>query len=345
MKTTSLTCQIAGRFRISTDDQPLERDAAVVELWRQLAEQEVGMTYTHDGHEITVLPNWAPLKAHLEKQYRITERFQADPNSVTVQEWGLFSKRITIPVRIEVTGGDKYVRAFPIAEAYIYDLFLIANLALPGAADFLGVRVDSPEVSKQPDIRLGSYYLEVAATDREGKWPRLRTIDIETVAKWYSRVRHNLAQLPDSPVERAMFALLHVCKSDGVPEDIIWLFYAFESLFQTRVGENFASIVERIGLLLEPDPKQEKHMRKQLRAMYDYRSKFVHGGLAVIHPMHHEGLDKRVDDEYGTTIDLSIYGVKLLLACLQELVERDWRALMFKVSLEPTISDVEKFRP
>ena len=153
-------------------------------------------------------------------------------------------------------------------------------------------------------------------------------------------MRTGFGQVPDTPVERALFAMLHVCRSSGRPEDIVWLFYAFESLFQTRVGENYSALLERVCLLLQPDRTQEKVLGKNMRAMYDFRSAFVHGGLQVIHPMHNEVMDKRVEESYGKIIELSQYGTKLLLGCLQRYILENWREVRYKTTVEPKNDEV-----
>jgi hypothetical protein len=341
LKRINLTSEIIGYFHLSTNDQPLERHAAVIELWQKFEKNAKGIVYIYDDQEITIHANWKPLIAHLKNHYKFSEKVYSSPKGITKKDFSVIRKEVSIPVRIKLTEHNKLIHTSSIAEAYLYDVFMIVNLSIPGAADFLNARINEPKSTHQSDLRLSSYYFEEPFNDDEKNWPCLQVIDIDTVAKWYNHIRHSFTQIPNSPIEKAIFALLHVCKSDGVPADIIWLFYAFESLFQTRVGENFSSIVERIGLLLEPNAKQEKHMRKQLRLMYDYRSKFVHGGLAVIHPMHNEQLDKRVNDEYGTTIELSIYGTRLLVVCIQKFAEKNWTALAFKTSLQPTDADTK----
>jgi len=224
-------------------------------------------------------------------------------------------------------------------ESHLYDLFIILNLALPGAADFLNVSVEPVGAGQRDRLELSAYYFQIAFRN-SAQWPILRSIDPQTVLSWYSQVRNGFGQVPDTPVERAMFALLHVCRSSGRPEDLVWLFYAFESLFRTRIGENYSSLLERVRLLLEPDSEQEKQLRKNLRAMYDFRSSFVHGGLQVIHPMHNETMDPRVEDRYGTTVELSQYGTRLLLACLQRYINENWREVKYKTAIEPGNDDV-----
>jgi hypothetical protein len=99
-----------------------------------------------------------------------------------------------------------------------------------------------------------------------------------------------------NPMERVLFALLHFSKLDASPMEVVWLFYAFESLLQTNTGENFSSIVRRLCLLLEADVAQATLVKRKMRDLYNIRSAIVHGGFEITHPMHDEGLDERVQD-------------------------------------------------
>src|SRR5262249_61251094 len=96
-------------------------------------------------------------------------------------------------------------------------------------------------------------------------------------------VRSAKAESPKPAIVRGalLFALLHISKIETSPMTVIWLFYAFESLLQTRVGENFSSIVRRLCLLLEATKQQSELLKKNMRALYDIRSAIVHGGFEV----------------------------------------------------------------
>lgn len=333
--------KIVGKFHLP-DDETEGGDffRLNAELWTSLPSSISNRVYIHDNVEVSVSANWESVRVLTHEANRILQ------SSIVASKSALFEWLEPIPSDIEVpvtviikgknslSGYDRYPSVF--VENYIYDVFTILNLALPGAADFMNLAVhsDAKGVVVQP-TKIGSYYLYMAyATSDE--WPFLAKIDAEIVEKWYSVVRCGISQVPDSPLEQAIFAMLHVCKSDGRPEDIIWLFYAFESLLQTRVGENFAALVDRLALILCPNAGQEARMRKRLREMYTHRSSFVHGGLKIIHPMHNEVMDRRVDDSYTSTIDLSQYGIKLLMACLQKYVRNDWYNVCFRTAVEAT---------
>src|SRR5436305_1911550 len=103
---------------------------------------------------------------------------------------------------------------------------------------------------------------------------RERHITVEGVSyvvtiDWTPLLRRPTAgQLPTNPTERARFALIHLTKLDGDMLSIVWLFYALESLLQTRVGENFGSIVRRLTVLLGLAKDDVAMMKKQLRVLY-----------------------------------------------------------------------------
>ncbi|MDQ4628660.1 hypothetical protein [Janthinobacterium lividum] len=308
------------------------------EIWAALPKNISRRVYFHEGVEIVVSANWNSAVMISAEVNRITK------NSIAASGDGLFEwlepfpSNLEVPVNVVMSGENNLLNLdwYPIffVDNYLYDVFMMLNLALPGSADFMNLRIQS-DTSETPTLptRLSPYYFHAAYSERD-EWPFLSEVGIETIEKWYSDVRKNVSQIPESPLERALFSVLHVCRSDGRPEDIIWIFHALESLLQTRVGENFSALVERLTLVLSPDAKQESVMKKKLREMYSHRSSFVHGGLAIIHPMHNEVIDCRAGDAYISTIELSKYGIKLLLACFQNFARNGWLNVSFRVVLE-----------
>jgi hypothetical protein len=310
-------------------------------LWGALPECISNRNYFHDGVEIAVRANWSSVQFLASEANRIAQA------SIAASEVGLFRwlesfpTKVEIPVEVAVNGKSDLSEYdwFPsfFVENYLYDVFIILNLALPGVADLMNLRIQR-DANKDPStpIRLASYYL-YTAYEQGGEWPYITEIDVSLVESWYTSFRQGISQIPNSPLERAIFAMLHVCRSDGRPEDVVWLFHALESLLQTRVGENFSALVDRLILVLNPNAKQEAHMKSKLREMYNHRSGFVHGGLKIIHPMHNEVMDHRVSDAYDSTIQLSLYGIKLLIACFQHYAKNGWLDVGFR-----TVADIRK---
>lgn len=331
--------KIMGAFHTADDDAEDGNFFLLnSKIWASIPENISKRIYFHDGVEIVVSANWEPAQIIASEVNRITQRSISESKEGLFKWLEPFPSELEVPINLIMNGENDLLNHdwYPIffVDNYLYDVFVMLNLALPGSADFMNLRIQS-DASKEPTspTRLSPYYFHAAYSERK-EWPSLSEIDVSTIEKWYSLVRKDISQIPQSPLERALFSTLHVCRSDGRPEDIIWIFHALESLLQTRVGENFSALVERLTLVLSPDAKQESVMRKKLREMYNHRSSFVHGGLAIIHPMHNEVIDPRAGDAYSSTVELSIYGIKLLLACFQSFAKNGWLNVKFGIAME-----------
>ena len=92
-------------------------------------------------------------------------------------------------------------------------------------------------------------------------------LPLEQILGWYRSVRNTTLQIPSNPMERVLYALLHMSKLEASPAAVIWLFYALESLLQTRSGENFNSLVGRLCLLLNANDKNAAILRKKIRSL------------------------------------------------------------------------------
>ena len=198
------------------------------------------------------------------------------------------------------------------------------NIAAPGCCDFY--RASLLGGSIEPNVSLSSHMFESALhVFLTEAWPIIRFLDLHQVIEWYDVVRQGASQVPNNPMERALFALLHASKIDLSPMEIIWLFYPFESLLQTKVGESFSLIVRRLCLLLEANEPQSRLVRKRMRELYDIRSAIVHGGFEVTHPMHDEGVDGRARDSFMKILRAADYGYALLVAAIQKTIVNGWR--------------------
>ncbi|MGJ0486487.1 MAG: hypothetical protein ACR65R_18410 [Methylomicrobium sp.] len=331
-------CRIVGVFRHETDDLFPEYDDTIVCVWRDLLNTMSTRSYQHQGCSISVDCDFSPLLLMLANRRAAMSRFLEDPKNVPDDCWEIFSEQVQCTSTVSICGSNDlsqhgWYAAF-FAESHLYDLFLILNLALPGSANFHSAKVYRADEKFHEEIDLSSFYFEEAwISSKKDVWPTLSVLSVESVSQWFQKVRPGFNQLPEGAIERSLFALLHICRSNGRPEDIIWLFYAFESLFETRPGENFSALFDRFCLVLEPPDEIRPRLKKELRRLYDYRSAFVHGGLQVIHPHHREVMDKRVDKQYGDIVTLSLRWTHMLVACLQRLACHGWTELKFQTTL------------
>jgi Apea-like HEPN len=209
----------------------------------------------------------------------------------------------------------------------IHDAFLIMNIAAPGCCNFYRAKLVSEKSTTE--ISLSSSEFELCVLPSRRRPQTAQFVPIGKVITWYESVRPTVGQIPTSATERTMFALLHLAKLDGEMLSVVWLFYALESLLQTKVGENFGSIVRRLTLLLQLTNNEIPTMKKQMRVLYDLRSAIVHGGFEVIHPMNDETMDERVSSVFGRLLTATEYGLVVLVAAIQKMAEENWPQLRF----------------
>lgn len=126
--------------------------------------------------------------------------------------------------------------------------------------------------------------------------------------------------------------MMHIARGEYSPTTVIWIFYALEAIYDTRVGESFTNLTSRIALLLGATPEQANRLRKNLRELYDFRNSFVHGGLEVIHPARNEQLDRDLDHRFTRVMSSCDFGFRILLCSVQEIAKRGW--------IEPVFSEV-----
>lgn len=259
--------------------------------------------------------------AGTSEAYRVSERFSFAP--------------IKVPIEVTVESGQDKEHLLKnlgtLIESFVFDAFLIMNISAPGCFNLYTASLESREERLPGKIDASEFYFDLSRIDGlDGKWPQPRTLSLEEVTAWFFRVRDGVAQIPRNPAEKALFAVLHISRMDLSPMVVIWIFYALETLLDTRVGENFRVLTERIQLLLQPTMDEAKLLKTELRKLYDLRSSLVHGGLEVTHPMHNEVLDPGVEEKYRRVSSSSEFGFRVLLCAVQTLIERRTGWPLFK---------------
>jgi hypothetical protein len=253
-----------------------------------------------------------------------------------------FPDRTEIAIEVQSTESKTPIGYFHPAlyvENRLADVFLMMNIAEPGCCDFylaslLEQRTDARGFNNT-NISLSSTLFEIAQVHTlDGQWPYASSINLETVVRWFEKIRTGVRQLPQNQFEKVLFSILHLAYSDASSTSIIWLFYALETLLDTKPGENRAALERRLIVLLEPSEKERRKLKTKLRELYDYRSSVVHGGLSVASPLQLESLDEDFENEYRRMLELVEYGFALLLACLQKVALNGWTELRFKDVME-----------
>jgi len=324
-------------FGRDTDEEWEVIEPYFAEYWKSAVEPLRSKTYDHNGCSIKVTVDWSPYVRRIIHYHNIMGPVRK--GQTNNEEW---YAKINRPLRLKatciLTGSNKlseytwYPEFF--LEYYLYEIFAISNLACPGAADFYGLTIESKTTKSTDRPRLSAFYFDEWMIESvRGRQPCARMLNPEAVARWFSAVNPDVTQKADNATQRAIFALYHLCKSDGHIDFVLWLFNALETLLSTRVGENFTGLVRRVALVLELNAAESKAMSKRLRKLYDLRSAFVHGGYDVPHPIHSEPIDERISEQYENVLQLSTYGFILFASLLQRMIETNRTVFVFEENL------------
>lgn len=334
--THPITIRNPGR-QAEEEWQTLEpQDAA---FWKAAARKLSQRTYEHKGCRISVELDWAPLGRRIIRDHNLL--LPVRTGQPTEIDW--FSKLdrpLKMTAHSEIEGKNDlskhpwYAQFF--VEYFIYEVFTVANLACPGAAEFLNVAIHENDSAKTTNLRLSAFYFgDWSIESLRGAKPTAKILSVDSAIAWFHAVNPHVTQKAENGTQRALYALYELCRSDGQIDFVLWLFNALESLLSTRVGENFSGVVRRASLLLRLDHKETANLGKRLRKLYELRSAFVHGGYEIAHPLHVEPIDERLNDDYGKLLELGIYGFSVLAALLQAMVERNIQELRFEERLVP----------
>ena len=307
--------------------------------------------YTHSGCEVTVEVDWTSAyadiktKAALNEEYHnlrstggdLTNFFNNYPTNANLTA----ISKITISGNNEFSDYDWYPAFF--LEKYLYDFFCMMNLSTPGSCDFLNIKISSDKNNDSDKLHLSSYNLEEALNRTMlGHGPAVKVIDLERVRDWYDKLNLDTKQKSDTPIEKTLFSLMHLCRIDGDISSILWIFHALESIYSTKVGESFSNLINRISSLLNLTKNETTKLKKRLRSLYDHRSSMIHGGYKVHHPMGYETIDPRLDDDISKNYELNQLGIALIISSIQALISNNWYGLKVTESLHGNLNPAQE---
>jgi hypothetical protein len=320
-------CLITPRSgRSASDDAWQTIELAHINIWKSAIAFLGERKLTHGDTTYAVTVDWIPILRRHQRHYSAMKYLDRSKKEQLEHrlERARFPRRPTrTPIAVSTTGRGP-LQTSNVIESLLHDIFLIMNIAAPGCCDFYKASLSGAPY--EPDISLSNVHFENALyIYLHHGWPIIQTLELHKVISWFEKVRQGITQMPRNPAERVLFALLHMAKIDVSPMMVIWQFYALESFLQTRVGENFSSIVRRLCLLLGANAQQSKLLGNKLRTLYDIRSAIVHGGFEVTHPMHNDILDKRINESFSRLINATDFGNAILLASIQKTIENDWK--------------------
>lgn len=166
-------------------------------------------------------------------------------------------------------------------ELFFHDVFLLMNIAAPGS--FGGTIAPSGGRFRIREISLDPRVFDYARAAGAKA-----TVPLANVVAWYDGLGIGMAQIAESSAAKVMFHLLHIARGES------------ESMTVVRLAECAA-------LLNAPVPR--------IAAL---REAIVSGTAPLVHPMHDDGLDPRLDDEaYDRTEAIDGAAVAIVTALQQ----------------------------
>lgn len=305
-----------------------------IAFWKTATQKLSKRSYRHNECIVEIHLDWSPLTRRMIRDYdlNLPLRTGKTPHA----DW---YAKLSKPLRLKakcVVAGSNDLSSYPwypefFLEYFLYEVFMIANLALPGSAEFLNFEIQSRDGLPRERLGLSAFYFsEWMLRSIEGKSPSAKALDPDQTIDWFNQVNPHVTQKAENSTQKALYATYQLCRSNGQIDFVLWLFNALEALLSTKVGENFSGIIRRTNALLVLNEKQRSHLQKTLRNLYDLRSSFIHGGYEAPHPLHREPIDHRLDDDYMKMLTLSIEGFAILGALLQALIEKNIPIVAFE---------------
>jgi hypothetical protein len=303
-------------------------------FWKAASGRLSHRTYHHNKCSVEVALDWAPLVRRLIRDHNLLIPVRTGKPS-SVDWYAKLSKPLRLKASCVVEGRNELsdYKWYPefFVEYFLYEVFTVANLTLPGSAEFLNFAIQKADRPSSDRLELSAYYFaEWMIQSMDGRSPAAKVLDIDYTIDWFAHVNPRVTQKAENSTQRALYATYQLCRSNGQIDFVLWLFNALESLLSTRVGENFSGLVRRTSLLLQLNEKNASHLQKTLRRLYDLRSSFVHGGYEVPHPMHREPIDARLEDDYMNMLRLGTDGFAILGALFQALIEKQIPMVAFE---------------
>ena len=189
----------------------------------------------------------------------------------------------TPELRVTVTVfGDVDRRNAPAyVELFFHDVFLLLNLSTPGS--FSGTISIAGGELRVRELTFSARVFEYASG--------LQSLPLEQVAAWYDSLNIGTQQVATSAEAAALFQLLHLSRGDEDEEQsILRLANAAEALHVERASARLLDL---------------RHLIAQRRA-------------PVLHPMHDDALDPRIEDSLQEWTETADTAASLVITELQK---------------------------
>lgn len=200
-------------------------------------------------------------------------------------EWPATSAGPKLELSLEVSGDLEPRDAPAYVELFFHDAFLLLNLAAPGS--FGGTISITGGELRVRELTFDARVFTNAAP--------LATLPLADVVAWYDGLGLGTQQIATGGVATVLVQLLHMAR--GGPEN------EEDSILR------LAMAAEALDGTVKAPPR-----------LFELRDAIAHGRVPVIHPMHDDALDPRVEDATREWIEVADAAARAVIGALQEQV-------------------------
>src|ERR1044071_4851494 len=198
-------------------------------------------------------------------------------------EWPPLLSTPEIRIAVDVEGDFDRRDAPAYVELFFHDVFLLLNLSTPGS--FAGIISMAGGESRIRDVTFSARVFAYAS--------ELEQVPIEKVIAWYDGLQIGTQQLATGGPAAALFQLLHLARGE----------------------ENEETSILRLAGAAEAIAGQPAALRR----LFELREEIARGRTTVIHPMHDDGLDPRVEDITAESIEVADSAASFVMRALQQM--------------------------
>jgi hypothetical protein len=212
----------------------------------------------------------------------------------------------------------------------IGDLVLACNLAKPGLLHFDRIYVYLGGRHRRTTSGFTGVVGEATDYARQLGWPPILDLPIPRVWDWLNALPRFSTGMASGRVGRAVSALSFLMRPDLElsPSDLVWALLGLEALYCSGAQGKQSQLIEKSSLLLGPNTTNASKFRE----MYEYRSRFLHGNFDF--PRAYIDMNDDAAGEFrGDAYECWSLASCLLIATLQEMVNRDLNELNFRYAL------------
>jgi len=216
----------------------------------------------------------------------------------------------------------------------VCDFLVLSQLCYPGAIQTCKIEIMINGQVQIAPFELNSILPQAIVEHKDKAWPPISTLSLKKTIQWLSDSKSLIPLISKTNVERAIAAFSNLFQAGGLAElTLLWTMVGIEALFSKSKQGIMEQIREKIHVLIG---YPETH-KKRLSAMYDYRSKFIHGATEI--PANHYGMlfkTEKVVSAESETWETVTFSAVLLTSCLQKIVTLERRDLSFDYTLAAT---------